>query len=193
MIGRSMYVLSLAVPLIGACCTRPLPCPTPAPSTYQEIVGDGQEPLSVSAPFGSSGGRLRLAPGAHPALLVPSGALAGEGRTFSLRSVESGRPGGASGIAVSAAFEVSPPTEARIDHAFHLSAPLRSLPADCTAERLRLAVERPNDVGPADGRGSPTLRWDYDRATWQDGVVAASVVRLYGQRMQFVCVSGGAL
>jgi hypothetical protein len=175
-----------------ACCPRPLPCPTPPPADVREVTGDGVAPRSVSAVLGPAGGRLRLAEGAFPALFVPPGALTEAGRTFSLREVEPGRPGGAAGTSLGVPFEVSPPTTARLGQAFSFSVPLAALPAGCASDRVRFAVERPNDVGPADGRGSPTLLWVYEHAGYGVGTLSASIVQLHGQRMQFVCLPGGA-
>jgi hypothetical protein len=181
-------IVALLAVVASSCCPTPLPCPIPIPPEQVDVTGDGE---LLAHPVGRHGGTLRLGPGAAPALFVPDGAMGDEGLVISMRKVEGGRAGGASGMAVSEPFEVSPPVEARIPHAFTFSARVAELPAGCAREQLRFAVERPNDVGPADGRGSPTLRWEYDRVAFGGDIVAGVVPTIHGNRMQFVCLNEG--
>ena len=129
-------LLSVGV-LLGAaasssCCPRLLPCPSLAPAGFVEIApGDGK---LVSASFGAPGGRLTLGPGL-PSLLVPAGALDDAGRMFALRAVTPPGTGLPQGAARSPIFQLNPPTEARLEHAFVVSTPLAEPDGGCPAER----------------------------------------------------------
>lgn len=177
--------------LLASCGSMP-PVAGPPPASTVTALGDGIAPFHVAGALGPRGGSLQLAPGAHPRLVVPEGALPPEGRTFALRAEGAERPPNADGAALSVAFEESPPIEARNGTTFELRLPLAALPTGCTETNLRLAVERPNNVGPGDGQGSPALRWDHTPARYEGGEVVARETRLHGHRLQFVCLAGAA-
>lgn len=180
-----MYkLLALTLLAASACCPQMPPCAVPIPGDAVDVTGDGQ---LVAHPVGKGGGTLRLGPDNAPALLVPDGALPEEGLVLSMRKSEPQAPE-AEGSAVSGAFELSPPVEAKPPLVFTFTVAAPQLPQGCSPERLRFAFERPNDVGP----GSPTLRWDYERAVHSPPLVAAVLPRLHGHRMQFVCLPQGA-
>jgi hypothetical protein len=131
--------------------------------------------------MGPAGGQLTLGV-KLPSLDVPVGALDATGRTFWMKKAE-GRPHPAVGAPVSPAFEITPATDAKVDRFFVLSVPAAQLPPGCVP---RLAVEHPNNVGPAGG-----LDWDYMPANYGSGLLSANLVRIHGNRLQFVCAFGG--
>lgn len=174
----------VCAPLLAvvAACPPVLPVAVPPPTRFTEITGDGSVATALLGPMG---GRVALGPDG-PTLLVPQDALGSAGTTFAIRRAEATTEG----APLSVAFEVTPPVAAAAEHPFQLSIRLARLPERCEERDLRLAVERPNDTGPADGRGSPTLRWSYDPVSWQHETVAATVPQLHGQRLRFVCLNG---
>lgn len=182
---RQQCALLIAIAaLTSGCCVKPYQPPDHPPTVPVDLTGGGQD---LAAVLGAKGGRLRLGrDDGLPTLFVPARALPEDGRTFRLKRAADSRP--PKGTPLSIPFEITPATDAAIGHTFTISSTVANLPEKCKAPGLRIAVERPNDVGPADGTSTPALRWDYDRAGRQGSLVVANVIHIYSHRLRFVCL-----
>jgi len=173
--------------LVASACTQ---CyiradgpPPPPPDTTVALVGDGSR---VAGSLGPPGGILALSQ-AGPRLEVPAGAIGPQGLLLSMRVEEGpGHPKEPNVAVVGPLLLLSPMFEPPNGKEPILSIPLSSLPTGSSAANLRLAAERPGDVGPGEAGGSAVLAWDYLPAQWVGGRAEAKLPRLRGMRLQFV-------
>jgi hypothetical protein len=157
------------------------PPPTP-PSVPVIATGNGE---IVGGHLGPVGGRLDLGPGG-PSITIPAGTAGPPGLSISLvKASADGVPtqGGGIGPPFRASRPLNPPSDTFIE----VSIALTTLPTGCAASGLTLAVERPENAGPANSMSTPALRWEFEPVDVRDGQAVARLSRLWGMRLQFLC------
>ena len=138
---------------------------------------------SVKATVGSPGGSLELSEG--PRVSVPAGAVEGgqdfvltvAPKTTAFHNNESERPLGPT-------FSFSPPLDAPDGTSIEVSFPLASLPSGWGDPSLAYEIEAGQAIGY--GEDSTRTKWQYERATLNNGRLTAKLDRATGMRLQFV-------
>jgi hypothetical protein len=176
----SSWLLATA---IGCGSATPDPQPQPPPAVPVVATGDGAE---VAGYFGPPGGEIRLAE-TGPSVVIPPDKQRKNGVALGLRrdagpSLEPGAIALGEAFRPTAVFE--PPSNVFVEV---WSIGLSALAAPCTEENLEVAVQEPQQVGPADGESSPVLAWTYRKAQWADQRVKARLAKLTPYPLQFIC------
>lgn len=182
---RFQAAAGLSLALTAACGGAVTPNGPPPPPPCQSLSVSGTAD-QAAATFGPEGGSLGLERG--PTFVVPRDMSSHDAVTVTLRREPVTAP--PSGVLVSDTYLQTPGMQPRGQARYRFFIPVSRITGQCSEQDLKLAYERPGDVGPADGTSSPALSWAYETARRSGDTLSAELTHSFGMHLVFVCVQG---